>query len=52
MRGKCHKENKELDWLDRFMVVKATLGRGIRKDLEKTFIPRFEGWEEVSHAEI
>ena len=43
MRDKCHKENKEVDWLDRFMVVKATLVRGIIKDLEKNFMPRLEG---------
>lgn len=40
---KCHKENKEDDWLEKFRVVlKATLGRVIKKDLEKTFMPRLK----------
>ena len=43
MTDKCHKENKENDWLEKFIVLKATLGRVIKKDLEKIFMPRLEG---------
>lgn len=43
MRDKCYKANKEDGWLEDLVVVKATLGRVIRKDLEEVFKPRLEG---------